>query len=220
MMAAMTDRQPAPTVGDSATGVILAGGRATRMGGVDKGLVSIGGRPMIAWVIDALRRQVRDILINANRNLNEYATFGAAVIADASNDFPGPLAGMLAGMRAARTPFIVVVPCDSPLVHGALAERLLAPLIEGRSRIAVAHDGTRLQPVFAALACDLAVSLAEYMASDGRKIDRWYEQHDYVPVDFSDATESFLNINTPEDQQALETEMARRKEATGDGRTA
>ncbi len=216
----MTDHRPPRTSADAATGVILAGGRATRMGGVDKGLVAIGGRPMIAWVIDALRGQVKDILINANRNHNEYATFGCAVISDGNDEFPGPLAGMLAGMRAARTPFIVVAPCDSPLVHGALAERLLAPLIAGEAKIAVAHDGARMQPVFAALACDLAGSLAEYIAGDGRKIDRWYEQHDCVTVDFSDATESFLNINTPEDQQALETEMARRKEATGDGRTA
>ena len=216
----MTDRQPPRTVADAATGVILAGGRATRMGGVDKGLVGIGGRPMIAWVIDALRGQVRDILINANRNHNEYATFGTAVIADGNDEFSGPLAGMLAGMRAARTPYIVVVPCDSPLVHGTLAERLLAPLIDGKAQIAVAHDGTRLQPVFAALSCGLAGSLAEYLGGDGRKIDRWYEQHDYVAVDFSDATESFLNINTPADQQALEAEMMRRHEATGDGASA
>jgi len=114
----------AASVRDQVTGVILAGGRATRMGGVDKGLVQIGGRPMIAWVVDTLRSQVADVLINANRNHDSYRGFGCDVVDDGDSEFRGPLAGMVSGMRAARTPYIAVVPCDSPLLHGSLVQRL------------------------------------------------------------------------------------------------
>jgi molybdopterin-guanine dinucleotide biosynthesis protein A len=195
---------------DRVTGVILAGGRARRMGGVDKGLVSIGGRPMIAWVIDALRPQVADVLINANRSHDRYREFGSKVVDDGDGEFRGPLAGMASGMRAARTPWIAVVPCDSPLVHGGLVERLYEAAIASGSPLAVAHDGERLQPVFALLACHLLHDLAGYLDDGERKIDRWYARHGYESVDFSDVPESFVNINEPDDQRALEEVLVRR----------
>jgi molybdenum cofactor guanylyltransferase len=200
----------AETVREQVTGVILAGGRATRMGGVDKGLVPINGRPMIAWVIDALRPQVAGVMINANRNHQRYGEFGCPVIDDGDSEFRGPLAGMASAMRNAGTPYIAVVPCDSPLLGGKLVERLYAAVVSSGSPVAVAHDGERLQPVFALLACDLLQDLAGYLDDGQRKIDRWYARHGYESVDFSDMAESFANINAPEDRSVLEESLAQR----------
>jgi len=201
-------------VRDQVTGIILAGGLARRMGGVDKGLVSINDRPMIAWVIDALRAQVADILINANRSHDEYGEFGCAVIDDGNREFRGPLAGFASGMQAATTPWIVVVPCDSPLICGDLVQRLHAALANEGSQIAVAHDGGRLQPVFAMLHQNLLVDLVEYLDGGGRKIDQWYERHGYASVDFSDAIDTFSNVNAPADKQELEEKLAKQQQPT------
>jgi len=198
------------SVRDQVTGVILAGGRAKRMGGVDKGLVPINDRPMIAWVIDALRPQVSDVLINANRNRDRYGEFACPVIDDGDSDFRGPLAGMASAMQTARTPYIAVVPCDSPLIGGELVARLYAAAASSGSPIAAAHDGERLQPVFALLACELLDDLAGYLDDGERKIDRWYARHGYVKVDFNDVAEWFANINAPEDKRALEAALAER----------
>jgi len=204
----------AASVRDQVTGVILAGGRATRMGGVDKGLVQIGGRPMIAWVVDTLRSQVADVLINANRNHDSYRGFGCDVVDDGDSEFRGPLAGMVSGMRAARTPYIAVVPCDSPLLHGSLVQRLHDAARASGAPIAAAHDGGRLQPVFALLSCALLDDLAGYLDDGERKIDRWYARHGYESVDFSDVAESFANINAPDDKRALERALALRATST------
>lgn len=201
-------------VRDQVTGVILAGGLARRMGGVDKGLVPINDRPMIAWVIDALRVQVADILINANRNHDSYGEFGCVVIDDGDREFRGPLAGCASGMQAARTPWIVVVPCDSPLICSDLVRRLHAALTNKGSQIAVAHDGERLQPVFAMLHRDLFADLVGYLDGGGRKIDHWYEKHGYATADFSDAIDTFSNINAPADKQELEEQLAKHKQPT------
>ena len=197
-------------VREQVTGVILAGGRATRMGGVDKGLVPIHGRPMIAWVIDALRPQVSDVLINANRNHDRYGEFACPVIDDGDSEFRGPLAGMISAMQVARTPYIAVVPCDSPLIGGELVQRLYAAVASSGARVAAAHDGERLQPVFALLSCDLLDDLAGYLDAGERKIDRWYARHGYETVDFSDVAEWFANINAPDDKHALEEVLAKR----------
>jgi molybdopterin-guanine dinucleotide biosynthesis protein A len=201
-----TDRN----IREQVTGVILAGGRATRMGGTDKGLVAVNGRPMIAWVLDALRPQVADVLINANRNHDVYGEFGSRVVDDGDSDFRGPLAGIASGMRAARTPWVAVVPCDSPLIHGDLVARLYEAAVASGSHIAAAHDGERLQPVFALLARDLLDDLAGYLDDGERKIDRWYARHGFERVDCSDVAESFANINAPDDKRALEAALAER----------
>lgn len=201
--------QPASSSYADVTGVVLAGGRATRMGGVDKGLVAVNGRPMIAWVIDVLRPQVADVLVNANRNRERYGAFGCPVIDDGDRDFRGPLAGIASGMRAAATRYVAFAPCDSPLVCGDLVARLHAAVTSAGTRIAVAHDGERLQPVFALLECSLHDDLVGYLDSGGRKIDRWYAGHGYAPADFSDVAESFANINAPDEKQALETKLGR-----------
>jgi len=160
------------TVAGQVTGVILAGGRATRMGGQDKGLISVNGRPMIRWVIDVLRPQVAEVLINANRNLDRYRALGCLVIDDGDREFRGPLAGIAAGMRAAAGEYVAFAPCDSPLVCSDLVGRLHAALLREGSRIAVAHDGERLQPVFALLERSLLDDLVRYLDSGERKIDR------------------------------------------------
>ena len=179
------------------------------MGGEDKGLVTVNGRPMITWVIDALRPQVAHVLINANRNHVRYGEFGCPVVDDGDSDFRGPLAGMASGMRAARTPYIAVVPCDAPLISGELVQRLYAAVTSSGSTIAAAHDGDRLQPVCALLARDLLGDLSGYLDDGERKIDRWYARHDFETVDFSDVAGSFANINAPDDRRALENVLAR-----------
>ena len=186
------------------TGVILSGGRATRMGGVDKGLIPVNGRPMITWVIDVLRPQVAEILVNANRSLDEYRALGYPVIDDGDREFRGPLAGIASGLRAAERKYVAFAPCDSPLVCADLVPRLHAALSSEGARIAVAHDGERLQPVFALLESALLDDLMRYLDSGGRKIDRWYAEQGFARADFSDVTESFANINAPEEKQALE----------------
>ena len=202
---------PAPeTVADQVTGVILAGGRATRMGGVDKGLIPVNGRPMIAWVIDVLRPQVAELLVNANRNLDEYRALGYPIIDDGDREFRGPLAGIASGMRAATNKYVAFAPCDSPLVCDDLVPRLHAALSAAGTRIAVAHDGERLQPVFALLESALLDDLVRYLDSGGRKIDRWYAEHGFARADFSDVAESFANINAPDEKQAVELMLGRR----------
>ena len=200
-------------VREEVTGIILAGGLARRMGGVDKGLVPINDRPMIAWVIDALRPQVADLLINANRNQDRYGEFGCAVIDDGNREFRGPLAGFARGMQTAKTPWLVVVPCDSPLICDDLVQRLHAALSKESTQIAVAHDGERLQPVFAMLHRNLYADLVAYLDGGGRKIDQWYARHGYATADFSDASDTFSNINAPADKQAMEAELAQKKHA-------
>ncbi len=189
------------------TGLVLAGGRALRMGGMDKGLVDLGGKPMVAWVIACLQDQVAELIINANRNQDVYGAMGYPVVADRTGDFQGPLAGMASGMLAANGEWLLTAPCDSPLVSSMLAERLFQACQKG-AEIAVAHDGERLQPVFAMIRCNLLESLQAYLDSGGRKIDRWYGEHAMQAVDFSDCPDTFLNINEPADREQLEARLA------------
>lgn len=191
------------------TGVILAGGRARRMGGRDKGLIELNGQPMVKHTVASLRPQVGRLLINANRNLKDYAQVGGCeVLADTVGDFAGPLAGMAASLKVCASELLVTVPCDSPLVASDLVERLYLALMESNAEISVAHDGLRLQPVFALLRRKLLANLLEYLGSGERKIDRWYEGHRLALCDLSDRPETFLNINTPEEREQLEQRLA------------
>ena len=193
------------------TGVVLAGGRATRWDGRDKGLIQVSGRPMISHVLDALAPQVEQVVISANRNLDEYRAFGLPVVTDASRDFLGPLAGIASGLAAARTEWVAIVPCDSPLLAADCVDRLaLARKDDGSTEIAVAHDGERIQPVFALIRRDLLGALDAFLESGERKIDRWYGQQQMQLVDFSDNPDNFLNINRPEDRDLLEARMKQR----------
>ena len=143
---------------DKVTGLVLAGGRARRMAGRDKGLIELAGRPMVHWVVQRLVPQTTSVLISANRNVERYADLGFEVIRDADDGFLGPLAGISAGLTQAVTPWLVTVPCDSPLLVANLVARLSAAVPENGSGIAVAHDGNRLQPVFSLIHRDLGIS--------------------------------------------------------------
>lgn len=191
------------------TGVVLAGGMARRMGGQDKGLVPFAGRPLVQWVIEALRPQVSTLVINANRNRETYAAYGHPVIADDIDGFQGPLAGFASAMAAVETPWIVTLPCDGPFPAPDLVERLCTALAEQDAEIAVASNGNRMQPVYALLPVSLAPGLRAFLASGERKIDRWYAEHRVAIADLSDRPQGFANINSAEDSQLLEREFGK-----------
>ena len=195
-----------PVSQQQVSAVILAGGMGRRMGGQDKGQLELNGRPLIEYVLETIQPQVKTILINANRHQAEYARYGYPVVPDLLQGYQGPLAGFAAGMRAATTPYVVTLPCDGPFSPPDLVARLAAALEKGHADIAVAHDGERLQPVYALLPTSLSPSLESFLAAGERKIDLWYTQHKMVRVDFSDVAKTFRNINTPQDQHRLQQE--------------
>lgn len=164
------------------------------MGGVDKGLVHLAGRPMIWHVLQRLQGQVGSILVNANRSLEAYREFGFPVVEDPTDEFLGPLSGIAAGMRAASTTYILAVPCDTPLMPTVLATRLYEACRQGAD-IAVAHDGEVYQPLFVMLRRELLPSLESFLDGGGRKVMHWYTQHSLSSVDFSDRKEDFVNVN-------------------------
>lgn len=189
------------------TGVILAGGRAQRMGGIDKGLILLNGRPMVEYVIAALRTEIDKPMINANRHLDRYAAFGCPVIPDIMEGYLGPLAGMASGMQTCGTQYIVTAPCDSPLVASNLVQQLYETLIRDDADICTAHDGERMHPVFALIRCELLPDLLDYLNAGQRKIDRWYARHRLAIAYFRDQPGAFLNVNSPEELAELETRL-------------
>lgn len=187
----------------SVTGVILAGGRGRRLGGADKGLVVVAGRPLVSWVAAALAPQVADIVVSANRSQGEYAALGLPAIDDGDRRYAGPLAGMaacLAGITADRAQF---VPCDGPCPPPDLVARLEAALAQTGAAAAVPHDGDRLQPVHALLERRLAGDLAAAVAAGEGSPRRWLMRIDATVVDFSDRREAFENINTAEERRLM-----------------
>lgn len=199
----MSINESDPRIRSEITGTILAGGRGTRMGGEDKGLLRIGERTMVEHVIRALRPQVSDLFINANRNLEQYRAFGLTVVTDFIDGYCGPLAGVASAMKVARTPWLLVVPCDSPFICASLARRLHTAAIAENAEIAVARSTPdQLEPVFALIQRALLPSLLDYLQAGDRKVDRWYAQHLMTTVEFSDFPAMFLNVNTPDQVRA------------------
>ncbi len=203
------------TTAQSITALILAGGRGSRMGGIDKGLQNFRGLPMALQTLMRLQLQSlppQDILINANRNLAAYESLGAAVWPDTLDGFAGPLAGFLTGLERCETPLLLTVPCDTPLFPLDLIERLHAAMVEQEADLAMAaareEDGqVRPQPVFCLLKVDLLDSLVAFTHQGGRKIDAWTGQHRCAIVPFDrpqDAPEAFFNANTHEELLKLE----------------
>lgn len=188
------------------TGVVLAGGRGSRMGGVDKGLQDHAGMPLAQHALLRLRPQVGRVMINANRNLGTYEAMGVPVFSDAQADFAGPLAGWLAGLLRCETPWLVTVPCDSPHFPTDLVSRLAAGAAEAGADIAMAvtrEDGQlQRQPVFTLMKRTLADDLAAWLAAGERKVDRWTDRHAGVVVAFDDPA-AFFNANTLDDLQRL-----------------
>ena len=183
-------------------GLVLAGGMGRRMGGVDKGLVELDGRPMVARVIERLTRQVGSIVINANQNVERYAALGYPVVSDTVGGFAGPLAGLHAGMAAAQTPYVVTSPCDSPFLPLDLVARLAAGLEAANAQLAVAHTFAQPHPVFALVRCDVLPHLSAFLQQGGRKIDAWYATLRVAAVQFDDCEDAFRNINTPDELAA------------------
>lgn len=198
------------------TGLVLAGGRGSRMGGADKGLQKFNGTPLALHALMRLQlqegRHIGELMINANRNLGAYEAFGVPVWPDTLSDYAGPLAGFLTGLERAETPYLLTVPCDSPRFPLDLAQRLAAAFDDPATEIAMAsapENGSepRAQPVFSLMRVDLLESLAAFTQTGGRKIDRWTEQHRTVLVPFdrpSDDPLAFFNTNTLDELHALE----------------
>jgi molybdenum cofactor guanylyltransferase len=185
------------------TGVVLAGGRGSRMGGVDKGLQPLNLEPLALHALRRLKPQCGAMLISANRSLEIYAQLGmpfrAKVIVDTFPDFPGPLAGISAALRAAQTEFVLFAPCDAPFVDPHLAERLSEGLSAEQADIAMAAviDATgerHLHPVFALLRASLADDLDAFIRIGERKVRAWYARHKAVEVTFADER-AFYNVN-------------------------
>lgn len=186
------------------TGVILAGGRATRMGGHDKGLVQIKNKHLIEYVLNSLRPQVSQVLISANRNQSQYAKISACpIIADSFDNFQGPLAGIASTLAAAETDYVFFVPCDAPLLSSQLVARLYSHLMQTQADASVAYDGKRLQPTFCLLKRSLLDNLLMFLETEKRSIRGFLKQQALVSVDCADIAETFLNVNTPEDIKIL-----------------
>ena len=189
------------------TGLVLAGGRGSRMGGVDKGLQNHRGLPLALHALLRLQPQVGEAMINANRNLAAYESMGVPVWPDALPDFPGPLAGLMTGLEHCETPYLVTVPCDTPDFPDDLVARLADALVGADAEIAMAEtleDGeVRTQPVFCLVKAELAESLVAFLHAGERKVDRWTGQHRTVTVRFDDAA-AFFNANTPDELARLQ----------------
>lgn len=194
---------------DEITGLVLAGGRGSRMGGVDKGLENHRGVPLAMHALLRLSPQVGEIMINANRNLGAYESMGVPVWPDALPDYPGPLAGFLAGLERCETPYLVTVPCDSPNFPIDLVARLAEAFADADTEIAMAatreSGELRSQPVFSMMHTSVLESLVHFTRSGQRKIDRWTAQHRTRLVPFDDA-EGFANANTPDELRRLQTD--------------
>ena len=189
------------------TGLILAGGRGSRMGGVDKGLQNHHGVPLAMHALMRLAPQVGEIMINANRNLGAYESMGVPVWPDTLADYAGPLAGFLTGLERCETPYLVTVPCDSPLFPDDLVARLAQALVEADAEIAMAatcEDGVlQVQPVFCLMKSSVLESLVRFTQDGQRKIDKWTALHRCIEVAFDDAN-AFANANTPDELKQLQ----------------
>lgn len=186
--------------------MILAGGQGRRMGGVNKGLKLLRGKPLIAWVIERISPQVDELLVNANQDLDRYAQLGYRVIPDAMEGFAGPLAGLQSALAAARHGLVATVPCDSPYLPLDLIDRLQRALQAHKADLAVARTGAQLHPVFCLCRKTVSSSLNDFLFRGGRKIDAWYAHLKVAEVAFEDNPAAFSNINTEADLAALESQ--------------
>lgn len=207
--------------GLAVTGLLLAGGQGTRLGCVDKGLQAWRGRALAQQVLARLAPQVEALLVNCNRNQAAYVAFGYPLVSDLAAGFPGPLAGLQAGLQACRTPYLLTVPCDAPFVPMDLVARLLAAVqaqAESASpgtsvpQVAVAVQQqageTVWQPVFALYHCSVRASLEAFLQQGMQQVRRWQKSLPHVLVDFSDQPQAFTNLNTPEEWAASETQVS------------
>ena len=196
-------------MGEKITGVIIAGGLGRRMGGIDKGLQELHGRPLVAWVSERLAPQVDELLINANQNVERYAAFGDRVVPDQIPDYAGPLAGVHAALSAAAYPLVATAPCDSPFLPADLVFRLFSALTATNANLAVARTFDQPHPVFCLCRRAVLPHLSEFLAGGGRKFESWYATLNVVEVPFDDEADAFENINTREELGRFESETGR-----------
>lgn len=183
----------------SVAGLILAGGQARRMAGKDKGLLLYQQRPLVEHVLTRLQPQVEQLIISANRHLDQYQQYGYLVLTDNDNTFLGPLSGMVTALRQTEADFLLVAPCDTPLLAPCYRQRMMENLLAQRADLAVATDGQRWHPALCLLTKALLASLEDYLMQGGRKIETWLKRHKVAEVDFSDHPAMFININSPSD---------------------
>ena len=181
------------------TGVILAGGLGRRMGGVDKGLQTLHGRPLVQWVLARLSPQVDTVMISANQNLLRYAELGCLVLPDRTPDFSGPLAGLHAALSHSTGPLLATAPCDSPFLPADLVQRLRNALETENAELAVARTGDQVQRAFCLMGRGILPKLDAFLASGERKVWLWHASLKVAEVAFDDEATAFSNINTPED---------------------
>jgi len=205
----MTRHHPIQT--SQITVLILAGGRGSRMGGRDKGLIPIAGKPAIEHVLDRLQHQSQQILISANRNLGRYAAYGYPVIEDTLKDFPGPLAGVLAGLSACKTDYLLTLPVDTPLVSADYLSRMRAGLQTARGLACVAEFHGQMEPVFCLLNRQLHPALQRYLDQGRRSVRDWLDQVSASRIEFSDAPEQFINLNVEQERQRAELLLERQR---------
>jgi len=191
-----------PPTPERITGLVLAGGLGRRMGGVDKGLSLLDGEPLVEHIIRRLAPQVGRLIINANQNHDIYAGFGYPVVGDRIEGHAGPLAGLEAGLAACTTPYLLTVPCDSPLLPADLVSRLAACLTAHKASIAVARTGEQLHPVFSLIRSDELPELQAFINAGGRRMEAWLKRLRWVPCPFDDCPDAFANINTPDELRA------------------
>lgn len=191
-----------PDKQEKISAVILAGGEAKRMGGKDKGLLPLLGKPLVAWVLERIQAQADEIMISANRNLVQYQSFGYPVLTDEISGFAGPLAGLARALAAASYPLVLCVPCDTPLLPHDLAVRLKQALLEQDAQIAVAVTAEHSHNTVCLCRRDLLPGLLEYLAQGGRRVGEWQSKLKRVRVMFDDES-AFHNANTPEDLEQL-----------------
>lgn len=193
---------------DGITGVVLAGGLGRRLGGTDKGLMPVAGHPLIERVLGSLAPQVDRLLINANRHAAEYARYGYPVIADRETGYPGPLAGMACALDAARTPYVLCVPCDAAWLPPNLVARMRAALTAlPEARVCAVHDGKWLHPVCALIPRVLLPDLRRWLAQDRREVAGWLQKHGLATVHYADWPAEYWSINTPADLAAVERRL-------------
>jgi molybdopterin-guanine dinucleotide biosynthesis protein A len=180
------------------TAVILAGGKSSRMNGKDKGLIDFRGKELIRHVLRVVEPRVSEVLISANRNIELYENFGK-VIMDELEDFQGPLAGVSSALKVCFTRYLLVLPCDSPLIDEELIDNLISRMGETEVDICVAHDGSIMHATFAIIEAKLGKSLEEFLENGGRKMALWYRQHSIERIDVSSQLEVLTNLNRPED---------------------
>jgi molybdenum cofactor guanylyltransferase len=186
------------------TSIILSGGRATRMNGVDKGLVLLQNKPLVHHVIERLTPQVDEILISANREIATYQAIGYPVLPDETDDFLGPLAGFLLGLKHSKHEYVLTVPCDSPLLPHDLVQRLYNGMAIALADIAVVASCGDTHPVFCLMKKKVLPSLQAFLENGERKVSAWQKSNHYTEVDFSDCSDAFSNLNTFEDLNRLE----------------